>query len=142
MNTSILLEQMHKKFEINRTKIKGSCQSGRKVVTHNSKSDLPLVKRVLSANIYNTTAIKQKDHTNSLNVHQIVFICFESKSSVVLPSAVFFLYHLCHYITYLWEHCVYYHWPASVRARSCAYDDCYRTEAGGNSFSSILDNMA
>ena len=27
---------------INRTKIKGGCQSGRKVVTHNSKSDLPL----------------------------------------------------------------------------------------------------
>ena len=35
---------MHKKFEINRTKIKGGCQSGRKLVTHNSKSDLPLVK--------------------------------------------------------------------------------------------------
>ena len=34
---------MHKKFEINWTKIKGGCQSGRKVVTHNSKSDLPLV---------------------------------------------------------------------------------------------------
>ena len=34
---------MPKKFEINRTKIKGGCQSGRKVVTHNSKSDLPLV---------------------------------------------------------------------------------------------------
>ena len=33
---------MHKKFEINWTQIKGSCQSGRKVVTHNSKSDLPL----------------------------------------------------------------------------------------------------
>ena len=33
---------MHKKFEINRTKIKGGCQSGRKVETHNSKSDLPL----------------------------------------------------------------------------------------------------
>ena len=29
-------------FEINWTKIKGSCQSGRKVVTHNSKNDLPL----------------------------------------------------------------------------------------------------
>ena len=28
---------MHKKFEINRTKINGGCQSGRKVVTHNSK---------------------------------------------------------------------------------------------------------
>ena len=34
---------MHKEFEINRTKIKGSsCHLGRKVVTHNSKSDLPL----------------------------------------------------------------------------------------------------
>ena len=40
---AILLEHMHKKFEINRTKINGSCQSGRKVVPHNSKSDLPLV---------------------------------------------------------------------------------------------------
>ena len=34
---------MHKKFEINSTKIKGGCQLGRKVVTHNSKSDLPLI---------------------------------------------------------------------------------------------------
>ena len=33
---------MQKKFEINRTKIKGGCQLGRKVVTHNSKIDLPL----------------------------------------------------------------------------------------------------
>ena len=33
---------MHKKFEKNRRKIKGGCQSGRKVVTHNSKNDLPL----------------------------------------------------------------------------------------------------
>ena len=35
---------MNKKFEINRTKIKGGCQSARKVVTHDSKSDLSLVK--------------------------------------------------------------------------------------------------
>ena len=27
---------------INQTKIKGGCQSGRKVVSHDSKSDLPL----------------------------------------------------------------------------------------------------
>ena len=33
---------MNKKFENNRTKIKGGCQSGRKVVTYNSRSDLPL----------------------------------------------------------------------------------------------------
>ena len=39
---AILLEHMHKNFEINRTKIMGGCQSGRKVVTHNSKSDLLL----------------------------------------------------------------------------------------------------
>ena len=29
-------------FEVNQTKIRGGCQSGRKVVTHNSKSDLLL----------------------------------------------------------------------------------------------------
>ena len=34
---------MCKKFDINLTKIKGSCQSGRKVVTHDSNSDSPLV---------------------------------------------------------------------------------------------------
>ena len=39
----LLLEHMHKKFKINRTKIKGGCQSGIKVVTHNSNSDLLLV---------------------------------------------------------------------------------------------------
>ena len=33
----------HAQKEINQTKIKGSCQSGRKVVAHNPKSDLPLV---------------------------------------------------------------------------------------------------
>ena len=39
---AILLEHMHKKFVINQTNIKGGRQSGRKVVSHNSKSDLPL----------------------------------------------------------------------------------------------------
>ena len=34
---------MNQKFEINRTKIKGGCQSVRKVVPHDSKSDLPLI---------------------------------------------------------------------------------------------------
>ena len=40
---AILLEHMHKKFEINQTKIKVGCQSERKVVPHDSKSDLPLM---------------------------------------------------------------------------------------------------
>ena len=30
-------------FEANQTKVMGGCQSGRKVVPHDSKSDLPLV---------------------------------------------------------------------------------------------------
>ena len=40
---AILLEHMHKKFEINRTMIKGDRQSGKKVAPHDSKSDLLLV---------------------------------------------------------------------------------------------------
>ena len=36
---------MRKKFEINQGKIMGGCQSGRKVVTNNSKSDLPLMNK-------------------------------------------------------------------------------------------------
>ena len=34
---------MHKKIEINQTKIKGGCQSGRKLVPRDSKSDFALV---------------------------------------------------------------------------------------------------
>ena len=45
---------MHKKFEINQTKIKGSCQSSRKVSTHNSKSDLPLVDYLIPWIVYST----------------------------------------------------------------------------------------
>ena len=42
---AILLEHLHKKFEINQAKIKDGCQSGRNVATHNSKWDLPLKTR-------------------------------------------------------------------------------------------------
>ena len=44
---------MHKKFQI-----KGGCQSGRKVVTHNSKSDLHLsIKNICSfVSVTNTAA--------------------------------------------------------------------------------------
>ena len=43
---------MNKKFEINRTKIKGGCQSGRKVVPYDSKSDLPLQHFILRYSLY------------------------------------------------------------------------------------------
>ena len=41
------------KFEINQTKIKGGCQLGRKIVTHNSMSDLPLKRKKNILHIYN-----------------------------------------------------------------------------------------
>ena len=40
---SILLEHMHKKFQINQTKMKYGYKLGRKNVTHDSKRYLPLV---------------------------------------------------------------------------------------------------
>ena len=50
MNIHYTVKQFSKSgscdFELNQTKIKGGCQSGRKAVTHNSKSDLPLRKSV------------------------------------------------------------------------------------------------
>ena len=68
----ILLESMHKKFQINRTKIKGCCQSGRKVVTkiHNSKSDLPLVLLVLPINVKKPIITIQ----GVLGGHMVVFM--------------------------------------------------------------------
>ena len=58
---------MHKKFEINRTKIKDSRQSGRKVVTHDSKSDLPLNNsKMKSAHIYIFWKI--------IKMHQLVLV--------------------------------------------------------------------
>ena len=50
---------MYKKFEINPTKIKGSCQSGGKVVTHNSKSDLPLIQIEKSLIVLLNNSLKQ-----------------------------------------------------------------------------------
>ena len=37
------MASVHVNFEVNQTNIKGGRQSGKKVVPHNSKSDLPLV---------------------------------------------------------------------------------------------------
>ena len=46
---AVQLEHIHKKFEINQTKIKGGYQLGRKVVPHDSKSDLPLAAALAAA---------------------------------------------------------------------------------------------
>ena len=42
-NISMASAHVINDFEVNQTKIKGGCQSGRKVVPHNSKSDLALM---------------------------------------------------------------------------------------------------
>ena len=59
---------MHKKFEINHTKIKGGCQSGSKVVPHDSKSDLPLVP--------NMTLVSPSDPP-----HKLRYVCSALKVS-------------------------------------------------------------
>ena len=65
---------MKKKYEINRTKIKGSCQSGRKVVTHNSKSDLPLAVCLLNSSHNNVSfdkwRLKKKVKSNERTRHR------------------------------------------------------------------------
>ena len=47
----------HVIFEVNQTKIKGGCQSGRKVAPHNSNSDLPLIKMKKTDDVENAILI-------------------------------------------------------------------------------------
>ena len=58
---------MQKKFEMNRTKIKGCCQSGRNVVTHNFKSDLPLEKQGFYASLINEMHISPAARKSSFD---------------------------------------------------------------------------
>ena len=55
-------------IKINLTKIKGGCQSGRKVVTHNSKSDLPLVHSYVSTGIL-LSCRPPSAHVMQLTIH-------------------------------------------------------------------------
>ena len=78
---STKLEHMHKKFEINQTKIKGSCQTGRKVVPHDSKRNLPLLR-------FSTVSYKKKLRVCRLLVaigySQFLFYVFPSKFTYLL----------------------------------------------------------
>ena len=47
-------------FEGNETKIKGGCQSGRKVVPNDSKSDLPLPMYVCTHVVWRTFMLRKK----------------------------------------------------------------------------------
>ena len=81
---------MHKKFEINRTKNKGSCKLGRKVVTNYSKSDLPLVRSVWSQDKgmpSSFTLKKEGVHWNKQTNNDSLI----SKISVLLSFDEFFL---------------------------------------------------
>ena len=46
-------------FEVNQTKIKGGCQSGRKVVPNDSKSDFPLALAILLEHMQKKFEINQ-----------------------------------------------------------------------------------
>ena len=86
---------MYKKFKINRRKIKGGCQSGRKVVTHNSKSDLfltDLITRWCCLHTYVSTylAICQiaKDWENWIG-H---FTCLSKRKKYFIPFTIVYFY--------------------------------------------------
>ena len=57
---------MQKKFKLNRAKIKDGCQSGRKVVAHDSKSDLPLVTRNRRIALTKITILRNDDNFSKL----------------------------------------------------------------------------
>ena len=92
---------MHKKFEIDRTKIKGGCQSGRKVVTHDSKSDLPLVKVEVTFPVCNCSQQSNQSTQLYLNsqtgIRITVFRHFMSYTLKIIPSDC----KTIHYIIYL-----------------------------------------
>ena len=60
-------------FEINRTQIKGGCQSGRKVVTHNSKSDLPLLGESVPKMFVKSHAIYKSQMREPSHIHSTQF---------------------------------------------------------------------
>ena len=78
---------MHKKFEINLTNIKGSCQSGWKVVPHDSKSDLPQVQTKILVKIH---------HCHLRDLEKVVPIqrCWSSNSAISVKKLplIFLLY--------------------------------------------------
>ena len=75
---------MHKKFEINLTKIMGGCQSGRKVVTHDSKRDLPLVLAKMVLGTLWSTGKSRYIHTY-FNLHNGIVLVLRVHSLGKLP---------------------------------------------------------
>ena len=80
--SSIISEHVNKKFEINRTKIKGGCQLGRKVLTHNSKSNLPLDSCELSTIFLRKSEQKQIIFNACNRNIYIYFVSVESPTHV------------------------------------------------------------
>ena len=72
MSTRHTIRAHAQELEINRTKIKGGCWSGRKVVTHNSESDLPLLIRGCkgSLSLYSVAYLNSKNQPFILLNHE------------------------------------------------------------------------
>ena len=76
---------MHKKFEINQTKIKGGCQSGRKVAPYESKSDLPLTVAKNKTLVTDFEWISLSDFDDFVKNSQILH-CAASYDDVYMPA--------------------------------------------------------
>ena len=76
---------MYKKFEINRTKIKGGCQSGTKVITHDSKSDLPLE---LAFKLAHAKKKPPNPKFFTWEICTLFFAHFPCANSLCIPSAL------------------------------------------------------
>ena len=84
---------MHKKYEINQTKIKGGCQSGRKVVTHDSKSNLPQIQSMQQKNLTNFFSHTVLRFLKQIhNVNLVLSLSYQNHNlSMMMWPATFFL---------------------------------------------------
>ena len=80
---------MHKKFEINQTKIKGGCQLGRKVVTHNSKSHLPLIRKLFSLDFKSLkSSLSQNFKIVTLSSEAILLSFFKAGAGAIVKLII------------------------------------------------------
>ena len=94
---------MHKKFKINWKKMKGGCQLGRKVVTHDSNSDLPLVRLICITKYFSIVYSGEEATSSECGSRNAVFYCskksdkyhlFEGNFVFLLSGTVYCLFYL------------------------------------------------
>ena len=111
---AILSKHSHKKFEINRTKIKGGCQSIN-VITHNSKNDFPLVRfyfHFTQEKLARPTSMNAKPHPANMVVNvwrsnhrrhhiSLAIVLMDTQDKPVKPISMNARYEYCIF----WKYC-------------------------------------